>query len=119
MDIRKGLSVVTVLFVALSVWLVPAVWARVWTQEALYTPKVFTFHKRAVALDSAGHPHMVYGGDHLYHAYFDGSSWSSETVDASSAVGSNASLAIELKISVTQKMTGRRTKHIRASFQLR
>ena len=38
---------------------------------------------------------MVYGGDHLYCAHFDGSTWSSETVDASPAVGSNASVAID------------------------
>lgn len=38
---------------------------------------------------------MVYDGDHLYHAYFDGSTWSSETIDPYPAVVSNASLAIE------------------------
>jgi len=91
---RKGLVVLLVVstFVVL---LGSTASARTWGKEAVYAPKTFTFHKRAIALDSMGYPHMVYGGDYLYWAHFDGSAWSSETVDPSPAVGSHASLAID------------------------
>jgi hypothetical protein len=83
------------MFVTFGVLLSGTASARTWSTETLYAPKAFTFHKRAVALDSDGYPHIVYGGDHLYCAHFDGSSWWSETVDASPAVGSNASVALD------------------------
>ncbi|MEK6560031.1 MAG: hypothetical protein AABZ43_07790 [Planctomycetota bacterium] len=50
---------------------------------------------RAIAVDSNNHPHFTYGGDHLYYAYYDGSSWHYETVDSSPGVGRYASIALD------------------------
>ena len=50
---------------------------------------------RSIAVDSEGIPHIVYGGDHLYHAYYDGSFWQEEMIDSASGVGVNASIAID------------------------
>ena len=49
----------------------------------------------SLRLDSNDHPHIAYGGDHLYHAWNDGSTWHYETVDASPGVGAYASLALD------------------------
>ena len=51
--------------------------------------------QRAIAVDGSSNPHIAYGGDHLYYAYYDGSIWHYEMVDASPDVGSYASLAID------------------------
>ena len=59
-------------------------------------PKNFSdFYPRAIAVDASGHPHIVYGGDHLYYTYYDGTSWRYETVDKLSDVGKYASLALD------------------------
>lgn len=59
-------------------------------------PKNFSdFYPRAIAVDASGHPHIVYGGDHLYYTYYDGNSWRYETVDKLSDVGKYASLALD------------------------
>ena len=36
---------------------------------------------RSLRLDAAGHPHIAYGGQSLYYAWFDGSDWQTEVVD--------------------------------------
>ena len=36
--------------------------------------------ERNLRLDAQGHPHIVYGGDALYYAWHDGTSWHVETV---------------------------------------
>ena len=67
-----------------------------WTTEAVDAPKYFTdFYPRAIAIDGFNRPHIAYGGDHLYHAYFDGIEWRNETVDNSPGVGRYASIAID------------------------
>ncbi len=67
-----------------------------WTTEAVDAPKSFSdFYSRAIATDSYGNPHIVYGRDHLYYAFYDGISWHYETVDSSFGVGSHASIAID------------------------
>ena len=59
-------------------------------------PKYFTnMTDRSLRLDAAGHPHIAYGGDHLYHAWHDAGSWYCEIVDDSPRVGSYASLALD------------------------
>ena len=51
---------------------------------------------RSIAIDkTTGHPHIVYGGDHLYHAYYNGTQWVYETVDDSPGVGQYAAIAID------------------------
>ena len=37
----------------------------------------------------------AYGGDHLYYAYFDGTSWTTEVADSDPAVGAYASIAVD------------------------
>jgi hypothetical protein len=37
----------------------------------------------------------AYGGDHLYYAYFDGTSWTTEVADSSPEVGAYASIAVD------------------------
>lgn len=51
---------------------------------------------RAAALDSEGQPHMVYGGEYLFHAYLtDDGYWEKEIVDPTQGVGSGATLALD------------------------
>ena len=49
----------------------------------------------ALAWDAAGHPHLAYGGDQLYHAWHDGTRWQTEIVDPMSSVGIVAALDID------------------------
>ncbi len=48
-----------------------------------------------LALTQDGHPHLVYGGDHLYHAWLYGGFWVTEVVDSSPNVGHGAALDID------------------------
>lgn len=68
-----------------------------WAIEAVDAPKYFLnyFSSRAIAVDTISHPHVVYGGDHLYYVYHDGAAWHYETADLSSGVGSYASIALD------------------------
>src|SRR3989338_7189343 len=49
----------------------------------------------AIALDRNGYPHIVYGGDNLYHTYYDGATWNTETVDSENGTGEEATIAID------------------------
>ena len=49
----------------------------------------------SLGITSNGVIHVVYGGDHLYHAWKSRGSWYFETVDPAWGVGSNAALAID------------------------
>ena len=46
----------------------------------------FRIGDRSLALDAAGHPHVVYAGDALYYAHFDGAAWQVEVVDAAPGI---------------------------------
>jgi hypothetical protein len=50
---------------------------------------------RSLQLDAEGHPHIAYGGDHLYYARHDGTQWHYEVADGSAGVGEYASLALD------------------------
>ena len=68
-----------------------------WTTEDVDAPKFFeVYDPHAIAVDGNNNPHIVYGYDHLYYAYFDGSNWQYETADSFPLVGSFASLAVDL-----------------------
>jgi len=54
-----------------------------------------TLSCESMAIDGNGGIHIAYGGDHLYHAYYDGFDWDYETVDASCGVGLFTSIAID------------------------
>lgn len=49
----------------------------------------------SLRLDGAGHPHLVYGGLHLYYAWHDGTQWHTEEVDGATGVGDDAVLVLE------------------------
>jgi hypothetical protein len=67
-----------------------------WTIERPDAPKDFGAQgNRTLALDAAGLPHIVYGGDHLYYAWYDGTLWHREMVDPAIGVGDYASLALD------------------------
>jgi hypothetical protein len=67
-----------------------------WTTETIVKEKYSQhFYSRAIAIDTNGHPHIVYGGNNLYYAYHDGSKWHIVTVDPSSGVGGYASIAMD------------------------
>lgn len=51
---------------------------------------------RTIAIDSDGHPHIVYCKDNrLYHAYHNGTQWQYEKVDESTFVDRGASIAVD------------------------
>ena len=67
-----------------------------WRVECVDCPKYFeNMTDHSLRLDSNGYPHIVYGGDHLYHAWYDGAILQIETVDTSSNVGQYASLVLD------------------------
>ncbi|MFN2221092.1 MAG: hypothetical protein ACK2UH_00945, partial [Candidatus Promineifilaceae bacterium] len=67
-----------------------------WVSNPIYAPKSFkNMGAHALRYDSQGHPHVVFGGDHLYYAYHDGAEWRVETVDDRGGVGQAASLALD------------------------
>jgi hypothetical protein len=66
------------------------------TPQCIECPKNISFGTgRSLHLDSLGHPHISFGGDHLYHAWNDGSAWHTETVDSSPGVGYYSALAFD------------------------
>jgi hypothetical protein len=67
-----------------------------WKTECVVCPKQFSIMPdRNIRLDAQGHPHIAYGGKHLYYVYYDGIEWHYETVDDSYDVGYSASLALD------------------------
>jgi hypothetical protein len=67
-----------------------------WSTQCVDCPRYFDWNgDRSLRLDADGHPHLVYGGDHLYYAWYDGAAWHSETADDSPHVGFYASLALD------------------------
>jgi hypothetical protein len=49
----------------------------------------------SMRLDSQNNPHIAFGGDHLYYASYNGSTWELETVDDLKGVGFFTSLFID------------------------
>ncbi len=65
-----------------------------WSIEPVDAPRYFALMgDRSLALDAAGNPHIAYGGDALYYAWFDGTAWHTEVVDA--AGGGFTSLVLD------------------------
>jgi hypothetical protein len=55
----------------------------------------FNLTDRSLRFDKNGNPHVVYGGKHLYYAWYDGSQWNQTIVDGSPGVGEHAALALD------------------------
>ncbi len=67
-----------------------------WLVECVDCPKAFApLTDHSLRLDADGHPHVAYGGDHLYYSWHDGTQWLDVTVDAASGAGRAASLALD------------------------
>ena len=65
-----------------------------WHTECVDCPNwISNLSNRSLALDSTGHPHLVYGGDRLFHAWHDGLAWHTETVNLSNC--SSATIALD------------------------
>jgi hypothetical protein len=94
--ISKMFAVLSLIgLVLLAPWVTPA-YADRWVTQCVDCPKYFVpMNDRGLRLDAGGHPHIAYGGDHLYYAWHDGTNWHYETVDSSSNVGGNGSLALD------------------------
>ena len=70
--------------------------SKEWVIECADCPHLFpNMTNRSLRLDSAGRPHIAYGGDHLYYAWHDGEHWHQEIADDSPRVGEYASLALD------------------------
>ncbi len=99
-SVVPGLSVIAsgLLLALMSVvFLAQSGFCASWTTETVDAEdKDFTdFYQRAIAIDGFDHPHIAYGGNHLYYAHFSGIEWQYETVDNSQQVGGYASIAID------------------------
>ena len=69
-----------------------------WPVEVAAAGRLFSFMSgRMAQLDASGRPHLVYGENGLYHAWFDGAGWKYEVADGSSRVGKYAALAFDSK----------------------
>ncbi len=67
-----------------------------WKLEYLDHQRNFSnLSNKALAYDKLNHAHIVYGGDGLYHAWYNGSYFQVEVVDPSLNVGQHASIAID------------------------
>jgi hypothetical protein len=93
---KTGGLKILLLMIALLFTVFPAVSFAAWTLEEVDAPRTFGgLEQRAIAIDSFNHPHIAYGGDHLYHAYFEGIQWEYEVIDNAPGVGDYASIAID------------------------
>ena len=68
-----------------------------WVTECVDCPRIFGQQgtDRSMRLDTGSHPHIAYGGMHLYYAWHDGTQWHYQTVDDTPEVGRQASLALD------------------------
>jgi len=67
-----------------------------WQIECVDCPPMLgSMGDRHLALDAASHPHLVYGGDHLYYAWHDGNAWHHEVADWTPQVGSMTALVLD------------------------
>ncbi|MCK9364231.1 MAG: BNR repeat-containing protein [Syntrophales bacterium] len=88
-----------------------AVYAGPWSIRTIDAPRQFkNLTSRSILIDN-GQPHIAYGQDHLYHAWYDGKEWRKEIVDSSPKVGEYASIAVDaghrLHVSYYDSINGR------------
>ena len=59
-----------------------------WNIQSVDAPSLFSYlGNPCLSIDGTNHPHLAYGGDHLYYASHDGTQWNVEMVDPSEGVG--------------------------------
>jgi hypothetical protein len=67
-----------------------------WFIECVDCPASFwRMTDNSLRLDSNDYPHVVYGGNRLFYAWFDGTSWSNETIDVTPQSGYSPALVID------------------------
>lgn len=67
-----------------------------WHSECVDCPPVIhSISQGGIALDSAGHPHVAYGGVKLYHAWHDGTGWQVEVADPGFQMGAWSAIAMD------------------------
>ncbi len=67
-----------------------------WHTECVDCPPIIdSITQGSIALDSAGNPHVAYGGVKLYHAWRDETGWQVEVADPSFQVGAWAAIALD------------------------
>ena len=67
-----------------------------WKVDFAYNPKfIKSPTQKSIITDSNNAVHIIYGGDKLYHAFFNGTTWQYEIIDSNLSVGSLASVAID------------------------
>ena len=92
---RKVGYMFVVLCVA-AITISPEIAVASWCIESPDAPKYFrNLFPMTIAVDGNDYPHIAYGGDHLYYAYYDGNVWHYETVDTLPWVGYYVSLALD------------------------
>ena len=100
-----------VILVALMSLVTPAAWAApqnrdpsepiavgdfIWDIQFVDGPELFTdMTDRSLRLDSFGYPHIVFGGNRLMYAAFDGSNSDLRIADNGPGVGRYAALALD------------------------
>ena len=90
---RNNLRLAFVFMVMTALFPITSPAEAVWSIETVDDPK--TFYDSDIVLDSSNHPHIAYGGDQLYYAYFDGAQWQYEVVDSATLAGYYISVAID------------------------
>ncbi len=82
--------------IPVTIEILPPPFVSTWMTERIADGKTFnSFTDRALAVDSQGHLHVVYGGERLYYALYDGNQWQYETIPTPLGSGSWASVAVD------------------------
>ncbi len=96
-----------------------------WNLERIDQGRTFSNSTdRSIILDNNKQPHTVYGQDHLYHTWYNGTIWQTETVDESWGVGEFASLSVDknnfLHISYYDRKNGnlKYTNNVSGTWQI-
>jgi hypothetical protein len=69
---------------------------HLWKYKPIDQSKKFSaLNEHSLKLDSNDHPHLTYGGNQLFYAWFDSAAWQYEIVDSSANSGLDASLLLD------------------------
>ena len=73
----------------------PGTFTQTWATEQMDEERSFGIGPRSIAIDDQNDPHIVYGGDHLYHATKTATGWTSNVIDYHWDRGSRSAIAID------------------------
>lgn len=84
------------LAIPVTLTVTPSPFSPTWVKERVIDDKTFdALTQHNLAVDSQGWSHVVYGGDQLYYAWYNGVAWQYETVPTLPGSGWWASLALD------------------------